>query len=150
MSDDEHDDESNQTDDEQEPLERLSRHVQPLGPRVLIRIKRGTDRLDSGLFLPKGAKDDHAEALLGEVVEVARTLPNVGSHVGSAPDAGEDEDDRDPPGDFGENVSGVPLGALVLVPKQRGIALPWDDSLRLIEVRHILAIVDEIRADELQ
>ena len=53
-------------------------------------------------------------------------------------------------GDFGPNVSGVPLGANVLFEKDRGVAVPWDDTLRVIEVRYILAIVDIITEDEIQ
>ena len=56
-----------------DPPPRVSRHVQPLGPRVLVRIVERPDRLDSGLYLPATAKDGQSDALLGEVVEVART-----------------------------------------------------------------------------
>ena len=53
-------------------------------------------------------------------------------------------------GGLGKNVSGVPLGANVLFEKDRGIAVPWDDSLRILEVRYVLAIVDIIGQDEIQ
>lgn len=122
--------------------ERITRHVQPLGPRVLVRIQKGPDRLESGLFLPKGAKDEHDEALLCEVLEVARTMPKTGGL--------EDDDDDEPKLDLGENVSGIPLGSKVLIAKERGIAVPWDETLRLVEVRHVLAVVDEIPEAELQ
>lgn len=122
---------------------RVSRHVQPLGPRVLVRILESTNRLDSGLYLPEGAKDAHSEALLGEVVEVARTQPKTGAYA-------DDEEDEDDEPDFGVNVSGIPLAARVLFGKEKGVAIPWDESLRLIEVRHILAIVEEISEAEIQ
>ncbi|MFV8754950.1 co-chaperone GroES [Nannocystaceae bacterium ST9] len=126
------------------PPPKVTRHVQPLGPRVLVRVIKDPDRLESGLFLPEGAKENAQQALLGEVVEVARTMPRVGF------DLDDDEDDDDPELDLGENVSGVPLGSKVLFGKGRGIAVPWDESLRLVDVRYLLAIVDEIDEDEIQ
>ncbi|HRI10838.1 MAG TPA: co-chaperone GroES [Nannocystaceae bacterium] len=131
------------------PAERpakVSRHIQPLGPRVLVRIVRGPDRSESGLFLPAGAKESHAEALLGEVIEVARTQPKA--DLGALDDDGDDDDA--PKADLGENVSGIPVGAQVLFPKESGIAVPWDDSLRLLLVKDVLAIVEVITQDELQ
>jgi hypothetical protein len=91
--------------------------------------------------------------LLGEVVEVARTMPKVDeieplSHEPSRDDDDDDDDDDRP--DLGKNVSGVPLGANVLFEKDRGVMVPWDETLRVIEVRHILAIVDIISEDEIQ
>lgn len=130
-----------------EPSARVSRHIQPLGPRVLVRIVKHPDRSEAGLFLPQGVKDNHAAALLGEVVEVARTMPNT-----EAPD----DEDLDAEAraelraDLGKNVSGVPMGANVLFEKDRGVSVPWDDSLRILEVRHVLAIVDIISQDEIQ
>jgi co-chaperonin GroES (HSP10) len=131
------------------PPPRVSRHVQPLGPRVLVRIVRSPDRSEAGLFLPQGVKDEQSMALLGEVVEVARTLPKADAGL----DEDEGDDDLDPDdarADFGKNVSGIPLGANVLFEKDRGIAIPWDENLRVIEVRYILAIVDIISQDEIQ
>lgn len=104
-----------------------SRHVKPLGPRVLVRLETSEDRTSGGLFLPAGAKDAIAEAAYGRVVEVART---------------EDEDEDG----FGRNVSGVPEGSLVLFPKDEGLTVPWDERLRIVEVKHISAIVDEIES----
>lgn len=127
---------------------RVHRHVQPVGPRILVRIVKGPDRAESGLFLPQGVKEDHAAALLGEVLEVARTMPkadNLGENLDD-----DDVDDDDLRLDLGKNVSGIPLGANVLFEKQRGIAVPWDETLRLLEVRHVLALVDIISEDELQ
>ena len=124
---------------------KVSRHIQPLGPRVLVRVLRGPDRSESGLFLPAGAKESHAEALLGEVIEVARAMPKADL---SALDDGDDDDA--PKADLGANVSGVPLGAQVLFPKDAGVAVPWDESLRLLVVKDVLAIVEIITQDELQ
>lgn len=129
------------------PPPKLTRHVQPLGPRVLVRVIKDPDRLDSGLFLPEGAKENAQQAVLGEVVEVARTMPRVGLDLD---DDDDDYDDDDAGLDLGANVSGIPLGARVLFGKGRGIAVPWDESLRLVDVRYLLAIVDEIGEDEIQ
>lgn len=126
---------------------RVHRHVQPVGPRILVRIVKGPDRAESGLFLPQGVKEDHAAALLGEVLEVARTMPKADL---LSDDDNDDDDDDDSRLDLGKNVSGIPLGANVLFEKQRGIAVPWDETLRLLEVRHVLALVDIISEDELQ
>jgi len=125
---------------------RVSRHIQPLGPRVLIRLIRGPDRSESGLFLPAGAKEDHSEALLGEVIEVARSMPKGGT----SPVDLDDDDDGETSADLGVNVSGIPLGAQVLFAKEHGTTVPWDESLRLLEVRRILAIVETITQDKLQ
>lgn len=121
--------------------------MQPLGPRVLVRIIKDPDRLESGLFLPEGAKESTRDAALGEVVEVARTMPKLDLNNLSIDDD-EDEDEDDP--DLGRNVSGIPLGAKVLFGKHRGLTVPWDESLRIVDVRHLLAIVDEIPEDEIQ
>lgn len=127
------------------PPPKVTRHVQPLGPRVLVRIIKDPDRLESGLFLPEGAKESTHQAVLGEVVEVARTMPKVAFELDD-----DDDDDDDEGVNFGANVSGVPLGARVLFGKHRGLAVPWDESLRIVDVRHLLAIVDEIPEDEIQ
>ena len=129
------------------PPPKVTRHVQPLGPRVLVRIIKDSNRLESGLFLPEGAKENAQQALLGEVVEVARTMAKVGLEVEFDDD---DDDDDDEGASFGANVSGIPLGAKVLFGKHRGLTVPWDESLRIVDVRHLLAIVDEIPEDEIQ
>src|SRR5262245_30829902 len=136
---------SNPPADDDRPPGRVSRHIQPLGPRVLVRVIKSPDRSESGLFLPAGAKDSHSEALLAEVVEVARTMPKPGFVQGD-----DDDDDDDFKADLGENVSGIPVGAQVLFAKDQGIAVPWDETLRLLGVRHVLAIVDIISEDNLQ
>jgi len=107
------------------------RHIKPLGPRVLVRIRKLDDRTGAGLYLPAGAKEEHDDALYGEVVEVARA---------EAREVGLTEDEK-------EELS---LGALVLVPKKAGLRIPWDDQLRLIDVREVLATVDEIDPEEVQ
>jgi len=114
-----------------------------------VRIVRSPDRSEAGLFLPQGVKDEQSMALLGEVVEVARTLPKADAVVED--DEDDDEDDgEEARADLGKNVSGIPLGANVLFEKDRGVAIPWDENLRVIEVRWILAIVDIISQDEIQ
>ncbi len=127
-----------------EPAPKVSRHIRPLGPRVLVRVLKSPDRSEAGLFLPAGVKDAHAAALFGEVVEVARTMPKS-----EAEDDADDEDDDARPS-LGTNVSGVPLGANVLFEKERGVTVPWDESLRILEVRYVLAIVDVIPQEEIQ
>lgn len=111
------------------PPDRVSRHVMPLGPRVLVRIIRSTDRSAGGLYLPPGARDAVAQAAYGEVVEVARANPDE-------PDEG-----------FGKNVSGVPEGAKVLFSKDKGLPVPWDEDLRILDVKDVVAVVEEIELD---
>jgi co-chaperonin GroES (HSP10) len=116
------------------------RHIKPLGPRILVRIQKLEDRSATGLFLPAGAKEEHDDALYAEVVEVARAEARF---IGV-------EDDDKMRATLGENVSGVPLGSFVLIPKKAGTRVPWDDQLRLIDVREVLATVDEIDSEEIQ
>lgn len=104
--------------------DKISRHVMPLGPRVCVRLIQSEDRSAGGLFLPPGAKDAVAKAAFGEVVEVARA------------DEG-----------FGENVSGVPEGSKVLFAKDKGLPVPWDEDLRVLDVKDVVAIVDEIEKE---
>jgi co-chaperonin GroES (HSP10) len=107
---------------------RPHRLILPLGLRVLVRIIRDHDRTDSGLYLPAGAKEAQDEATYGEVVEVAR--------------------DRPTSEEIAENVSGVPHGARVLFRKEAGVRVPWDEGLRLLDVKDVLATVEEIGDDE--
>jgi co-chaperonin GroES (HSP10) len=130
---------------ELEPPSRITRHVRPMGPRILVRLIKSPDRLDSGLYLPKGAKDEAAEALLAEVLEVARTMPDTITYYSDDEDGDREFEDLE-----GENVSGIPINAKVLFSRNRGVAVPWDESLRLLHVRHVLAIVDEIPEEHLQ
>ena len=103
---------------------RWVRHIQPLGLRVLVRVLPDAERHESGLYLPPGAQKKLAEALYGEVVEVAR--------------AAMDEVE------MGANVSGIPHGARVLFPKDKGTKVPWADDLRLLDTVDVLATVEEI------
>jgi len=108
------------------------RYIKPLGPRVLVRIVKLEERSSAGLYLPDGVREEHDDALYGEVVEVARAEADV-----SAPS-------------LGENVSGVPLGAFVLFPKKEGLPVPWDDALRVLAVKDVVAVVEEVEPEALQ
>jgi chaperonin GroES len=100
----------------------------PLGMRVLVSVIKEEERTDAGLYLPEGAKEAQDEALYGQVIEVARDKPTA------------DE--------MGENVSGVPHGSNVLFKKEAGVRVPWDDRLRLLDVKDILATVEELTDEE--
>jgi len=113
-------------------MTRMVRHIMPLGPRVLVRVLPDDDRAESGLYLPQGAKERSQEALFGEIVEVARA-----------------ETSDTNAGGFGVNVAGVPNGVKVLFQKTAGVKVPWDENLRLLETKEVLATVDEIREDEM-
>jgi chaperonin GroES len=113
-------------------MTRVVRHIMPLGPRVLVRVLPEEDRAESGLYLPQGAKERTQEALFGEVIEVARAEPTDLRQEG-----------------FGVNVAGVPHGAKVLFQKTAGVKVPWDEELRLLETKEVLATVAEIREDEM-
>ena len=108
----------------------IVRHIKPLGPRVLVRIVKQSERSTAGLYLPDGVKEKHDDACYGKVVEVARTT--------------HDEET------LGENVSGVPVNTFVLFPKTEGLTVPWDDDLRLVEVKSIFAMVEEIEDGQIQ
>jgi len=107
---------------------RTVRHIQPLGLRVLVRVLPEAERHESGLYLPPGSQQKLAEALYGEVVEVARaTMDEV---------------------DMGANVSGIPHGARVLFPKDKGTRVPWADDLRLLDTIDVLATVEEVAIED--
>jgi len=95
-----------------------------------VRILKQEDRSSAGLYLPDGVKEEHDDALYGEVVEVARAETDNAS--------------------LGENVSGVPLGAFVLFPKKEGLRVPWDEALRVLPVKDVVALVEEVHPDALQ
>ncbi|MFN3199024.1 MAG: co-chaperone GroES [Bradymonadia bacterium] len=114
------------------PGHRPLRYIKPLGPRVLVRVLKLESRSEAGLYLPEGVKEQHDDALYGEVVEVARAGTETGDEI------------------VGENVSGVPMGAKVLFPKKAGVRVPWDDELRLLEVKEVLATVEEVEPAALQ
>jgi len=98
--------------------------INPLGMRIVAKIRPEADHTDSGLYLPEGSKSEHAESILAEVVEVASAI---------------DEDTNEE-----TNISGIPMGALILVDSDAGVTVPWDDSLRIIETAEVLALVDEL------
>ncbi len=108
------------------------RHIMPFGPRILVRVLKEEDVSASGLYLPPGAKEKGQESLYGEVVAVARAAPEDPSKDG-----------------FGVNVAGVPDGARILFAKDAGIRVPWDDELRLLDTKEVLATVEEIDPSEL-
>ncbi len=103
---------------------RRIRKVSPIGMRVLVSIRKDSNVSDGGLYLPEGAKAAASESVLAEVLEVA-----------TASDQGSDEE---------SNISGIPLGAIVLIGKHAGVRVPWDDNLRLVETKEVLAIVHEM------
>ena len=100
------------------------RKISPLGFRVLVKVEKENAQTDSGLYLPEGAKQLMMDSLQGQVVEVA-----------SATDHHSEEE---------TNISGIPLGATVLIPKNAGIKIPWDETMRLVDTKDVLAIIDEI------
>lgn len=99
------------------------RAIHPLGYRVVVRILKDQNQTEGGLYLPEGAKENMQESLLVQVTEVAT--------------ATDEDTDRE------TNVSGVPLGALVLIPKSAGIKVPWDDNLRIVDTEDVLCVVTE-------
>lgn len=103
---------------------RQIRRLHPLGLRVVVSIQRDANVTDSGLYLPEGAKEAMQESIVAKVIEVASALDS---------DTAEET-----------NVSGIPLGSTVLIPKSAGVRVPWDDDLRIVETREVLALVDEI------
>ena len=103
---------------------RKVRKIHPLGMRVLVQLRKDSNVSEGGLYLPEGAKQAAAESVIAEVIEVA-----------SAVDHDSEEE---------ANISGVPLGATVLIPKNAGVRLPWDEALRIVETKEILALVSEI------
>ncbi len=98
--------------------------INPLGMRVLVKIIKEQDTTKSGLYLPEGAKQAMCESILAEVISVASAMD-------------EDTDEE-------TNISGLPLGATVLIKKDEGITVPWDDNLRIVETTEVLAIVEQI------
>lgn len=115
---------------ERDIVQRTKPHrlILPLGMRVLVNVIKDDERTDAGLYLPEGAKEAHDEALYGQVIEVARDKPTGN--------------------DLGENVSGVPHGAKVLFKKDAGVRVPWDERLRILDVKDILATVEEMSDEE--
>ena len=100
------------------------RKINPLGLRVVVRIIKENDMTSGGLYLPEGSKEKMQDSLLAEVIEDASALDK--------------DNDRE------QNISGVPLQSIVLIPKSTGVRVPWDDNLRIVDTKDILAIIDEI------
>ena len=90
----------------------------------MVQIRKEVDQTEAGLYLPEGSKDSMSESLVGEVLEVA-----------SAVDDSTDEE---------SNISGIPMGSIVLIPKNAGVRIPWDETLRLVETKDVLAVVHEV------
>jgi chaperonin GroES len=100
------------------------RRISPLGFRVVVKIDKEPQTTEAGLYLPEGAKEKMSDSVLAVVTEVA-----------SAKDTDTDEE---------TNISGIPLGAKVLIQKDSGIKVPWDNSYRIVNTQDVLAIVNEI------
>jgi len=91
---------------------------------VVVRVEKEPNVTETGLYLPEGAKQSMMESVLAEVMEVA-----------SATDDHSDEE---------TNVSGIPLGAKVLIGKNVGVKIPWDDTYRIVDSKDVLAIIHDI------
>ena len=104
-------------------LDTKLREISPLGYRVLVQIEKLPDQTRGGLYLPDGAKEREQQSLLASVKEVASAL---------------DEETEEE-----ENISGIPQGALVLIPSTAGVKVPWDDTLRIVDSQDVLAMVEE-------
>ena len=120
---------SDETEEETRSSSRVSgkrriRKVSPLGMRVLVRIRKDGNQTDAGLYLPQGAKESTEESIIGEVLEVASAI---------------DDDTKEE-----TNISGIPSGSLVLIPKAAGVKIPWDDELRIVDTKEVLALIDEV------
>ena len=103
---------------------RKMRQINPLGMRVLVRITKETNKTEAGLYLPEGSKQGMQESLLAQVIEVASAVDD---------DTSEET-----------NISGIPMGALVLTAKNAGIKVPWDDEIRIVDTKEVLALVEEV------
>lgn len=105
-------------------MSRTIKKISPLGMRVVVKIRNESDQTDAGLYLPEGSKQAMQDSIVGEILEVA-----------SAIDSDTDEE---------ANISGIPEGATVLIAKNAGIRIPWDDDLRIVETKEVLAIINEV------
>ena len=105
-------------------MPRKIRQIHPIGFRVVVKIKKAGNRSQGGLYLPEGSKESMQESLLCQVIEVAS--------------AQDDETMEE------TNISGIPLGADVLIAKGVGIRVPWDEELRIVETKDVLAVIDEV------
>lgn len=100
------------------------RRVHPLGLRILIRLQDEDDVTDGGLYLPEGAKNAMAESVMAEVIEVASAMDDH-THEET-------------------NISGIPLGAVVLIRKDAGVKVPWDERIRIVDSKDVLGVVNEV------
>lgn len=85
--------------------------IKPTGKRVLVRLYEDTDKTKSGLYIPERAKTALSKCCLGEVKEVS--------------------DDPE--------VKLTP-NSVVMLARLAGVAMPWDDYLRIVYVDDILGI----------
>jgi co-chaperonin GroES (HSP10) len=92
-----------------------------------VRVLPADQRSPAGLYLPANVAAKGTDACYGEVLEVARTRP------------GDEE--------TGDNISGIPAGAFVLFSPDTGFRVPWDEQLRLVDTKDVLATVTEIAPD---
>jgi co-chaperonin GroES (HSP10) len=100
------------------------RKISPFGFRVVVRLMKQPNTTEGGLYLPEGTTDKMADSVLAQVIEVASA--------------------RDEDGDEMTNVSGIPLGATVLIKKDAGVRIPWEKECRIIDTQEVLALVEEI------
>ena len=100
------------------------RKISPFGFRVVVRLVKQSNTTDGGLYLPEGVRDNMAESVLAQVIEVATALDEEGEEF--------------------TNVSGIPLGATVLVKKDAGVKIPWEADCRIIDTQEVLALVEEM------
>ena len=100
------------------------RRINPLGLRVVVQLKKQSDVTEAGLYLPEGSKQNMQESIVAEVIEVASAI---------------DSDTHEE-----TNVSGIPLHSTVLIPKNAGIRVPWDENLRIVETKEILGTIEEL------
>lgn len=103
---------------------RKLRRISPLGMRVLVRVRKEVNKTESGLYLPQGSREAMQESLVAEVLEVASAI---------------DDDTREE-----ANISGIPDGSLILIPRNAGTRVPWDDDLRIVETKEVLALIHEL------
>ena len=103
---------------------RKRRRISPLGMRVLVRVRKEVNKTESGLYLPQGSREAMQESLVAEVLEVASAI---------------DDDTREE-----ANISGIPDGSLILIPRNAGTRVPWDDDLRIVETKEVLALIHEL------
>jgi len=106
------------------------RLINPLGMRVLVRLLPADDRSKGGLYLPSTVQASATDALYGEVLSVARAAPVESNDL------------------EGPNVSGIPDGARILFAPEAGFRIPWDEHLRLVETKDVLAVVEEFTHEE--